>query len=225
MSSLPSFPLTSVADAYASHLFNPVLRERLAHHVSHVASEIWLAMELAYSFNKSKDHLGLDGWTAVLERQRVDVTLIPPPACTDPDTSTKPIYIECKMVGPPYWSVWHEIALDLEGKQYAGLRSVKPCANYAVCFLYDILPQSMPTQRADTKERYRRLFTSIPVSPGRFTPHQHEHEFILLHSSEEHLIEWAEPIPVQWPHGFAAKMRVFWIAKAPDLQNHSNAVL
>ena len=200
--------MTAVADAFADHLFDYSLRERLGHHISHLASERWLAMELAYSFNRNVNLSGLSGWSAALEQQAVDVTILPPTGPATPDNEESPIYMECKMVGPPYWSVWNEIALDLDGK-----RSSKPKATFAVCFLYEILPQSIPNQRPDAKARDQRFLASIPESPGLFKPDLHELEFELLHSSKNYLIEWPEPIPGRWPHGFAAAMRVLWVAK------------
>lgn len=215
MNAAKPFPLNDVAEAYANHLFDYNLRARLGHHISHVASENWLAMELAYAFNTTKNNFDLGGWDAVLEKQRVDVTLLPP---SDPTNESRPIYIECKMVGPPYWEVWKGINTDLAGKSSVDFTSSKPPATFAVCFLYEILSQSTPNQRSATRDRDREYLASVPTTAGRFKPHSHELEFQLLHSSKSYLLEWPEPIPGRWPFGFAAAMRILWIEKTTDSQ-------
>jgi hypothetical protein len=212
------FPLANLADAFAEHLFADELRDRMAHHLAHMASERWLAMELAYSVNKSETESR--EWAAVLERKRIDVTLVLVGNGLQTNSADQPIYIECKMAGPRYWYVWDEIKLDLTGKTYANSKSVKPRADYAVCFLYDYAPHMFPKQPTAKLELSRMCMASIPEDPGPFTPYSHTHKFVLLHSSRVHGLEWPKPIPGIWEHGFAISMRILWLAN--PLENSSD---
>ncbi len=170
-------------------------------------------MELAYSVNKTKDRIAAKEWTALLERKNVDVTLVQPGDILKANPTKSLVHIECKMVGPSYWSVWHQIDSDLTGKTCASSKSKKPRADYVVCFLYDYSRSTLPTVGPKELEQDRIRLASIPDAPGAFTPYLHTYEFVLLHTSKSHGIDWPEPIPGGWDHGFAIDMRILWIAK------------
>jgi hypothetical protein len=74
---IPRTALTRLAVAYERHLFDGELR-RLSHHMAHVASEDWLGVELAMVVNEHAGEIGLPDWSAIVQKQKVDVALIPP---------------------------------------------------------------------------------------------------------------------------------------------------
>lgn len=213
MGVLPIFPLANLAESFANHLFADEMRDRLAHHCSHGAPKRWLAMELAYSVNKTKDRFAVKEWTALVARKGVDVTLVQPGNNSEANPTKPRIHIECYIVGPTYWSVWHHIHLDLTGKDSSGSKSRKPRADYAVCFLYDYSRSILPEVGPEELEQDRMRLATIPDGPGAFTPYFYTFEFVLLHTSKSHCLDWPEPIPGSWDYGFAIDMRILWIAK------------
>jgi hypothetical protein len=60
-----------LADAYEELLFEGELGRRLCHHMALVASERWLAVELAMLVNVRAAELGLPGWSAIVEKAHV----------------------------------------------------------------------------------------------------------------------------------------------------------
>lgn len=99
-----STSLVKLAEAYEHLLFEGEPRRRFSHHLAHVASERWLAVELAMLVNERAAEFGLPGWTAVAEKGFVDVALIPPG--TNPRLERLPdnaIRIELKLVAAEAW--------------------------------------------------------------------------------------------------------------------------
>jgi hypothetical protein len=104
----------------------------LAHHFAHVAPENWLAMEGAMLFNSCHDAWGLDGWSAILENRKVDLTLIPLKHRTSSGHLSNAVFIELKLVGTDWWkTAWPDVAIGLFGKPK------KPRAHLALCLLYN----------------------------------------------------------------------------------------
>ncbi len=135
-----SMSLIRLAESYERLLFEGELRRRFSHHMAHVASERWLAVELAMLFNERSDEFGLPGWAAIVEKGVVDVSLIPPG--TDPCGSLPPeaIFLELKLIGAEYWATtWAEVRADLAGKTAKKPRAV-----------------------------FRRLLPGQPLEPSRF---------------------------------------------------------
>jgi hypothetical protein len=77
MTLLPA-SINRLAEAYEQLLFEGELRRRFSHHMAQVASELWLAMELAMLFNERAIEFGQPGWAAILEKGVIDASLIPP---------------------------------------------------------------------------------------------------------------------------------------------------
>src|SRR6266540_3681290 len=108
MCSLPA-ALMRLARRYEETLFHGPLATRFAHHLALVAPETWLAMELAFLVHTEGDQLGLAGWTALLERARVDVTLVPPDF-TESALPQGTCYLELKLVNVRYWNTaWRDV--------------------------------------------------------------------------------------------------------------------
>jgi hypothetical protein len=201
--------LVRLADAYEKLLFEGELSRRLSHHMALVASERWLAVELAMLVNERAADVGLPGWSAIVEKGVVDVSLIPPD--TDPRQPNLPstaICLELKLISPEYWtSNWKEVRADLAG------RSSKTKADYAVCFLLDHLSPSLSARQPRTQETYRAYQASIPHGPAAFTPIAGEPMIELLRSSDWHGLNWPHPVACRWPEGFGANMRILWITE------------
>jgi hypothetical protein len=116
MTGLPP-SLNKLSEAYEKLLFEGGLRRRFSHHMALVASERWLAVELAMLVNERGADFGIAGWSAIVERGVIDVSLIPPgtdPAGALPEEA---ILLELKLIGAEYWSTtWAEVRSDLAGK-------------------------------------------------------------------------------------------------------------
>ena len=204
-----STSLIRLAEAYEQLLFEGALRRRFSHHLAHVASERWLALELAMLVNERASEFGLDGWTAVVEKGVVDVSLIPPG--TDPrgNLPREAIFLELKLIGAEYWSSnWVEVRADLAGK-----RPKKPLADFAVCFLINHLSHPVTKRGAKTDENYKTFHAAIPLGPGAFEPIAGQPTLQLLRSSAEHRLEWPSPVNFRWPEGFEATVRILWITE------------
>jgi hypothetical protein len=197
--------LENLAAAYEHLLFNGELSRRLAHHLALVASELWLAIEFALLVNEHGAEIGLPGWSAIVEKNRVDVSLIPPDF--DPSNRTLPdhtVYLEFKQVSPEYWANWNEVLADLSGKPN------KPRADYAVCFLFDFTP-SFPNRKPKTAESYKAFQAAVPTEPADFEPIVGQPLLRLVRSSNWHRISWPYPVACRWPKGFEADIRTLWI--------------
>lgn len=133
MEALPS-ELTRLAEAYEELLFAGTLKDRLSHHLAHVASERWLALELAMLVNDRAEDFGLSGWRAAVELAFVDVTLVPPGADPRGKLPDDAIFLELKITDTAYWNTaWRDLREDLAGKKTK--KAVKPRANFAICFV------------------------------------------------------------------------------------------
>jgi hypothetical protein len=209
-----STSLVRLAEAYEQLLFEGELSRRLSHHMAHVASERWLAMELAMLVNERAADFGLPGWTAIVEKGVVDVSLIPPG--TSPRLLTLPpeaIFLELKLIGAEYWSTnWREVNSDLTGKS-----PKKPRADFAVCFLLSHLSHPITKRRPKTEETYRAFHAAIPHDQAVFEPIVGEPRLELLRSSAEHRLTWPRPVPLRWPDGFEATVRILWITECGRL--------
>lgn len=205
---LPS-TLNKLAAAYEHLLFEGELRRRFSHHMAHVASERWLAVELAMLVNERGDEFDLAGWSAIVEKGMVDVSLIPPSA--DPRAVPPPeaIFLELKLVGAEYWStIWTEVRADLAGKT-----PKKPRADFAVCFLVNHLSHPVSRRRPITDELYKGYHAAIPREAGEFEPTPGGAKLLMLRSSAEHPLEWPRPVPSRWPAGYEASTRILWITE------------
>jgi hypothetical protein len=207
MSSWPEL-LDGLAAEYYQRLSNGELNRRLAHHLCHVAPELWLAEELAYLVNDAGAMIGLKDWNALLELQRVDVTLIPPVGGND----ANPINLELKLVPPDYWQNWQEVYHDLACHPERTPKSGKPPACFAICFLVDMVSQSAIKRRVDTTERYRQRIASIPSEPGPFKPIEGLPPLWLEHSSPPIRASWPHPVYRRWPEGFESIVRILWVS-------------
>ena len=207
VSHLPE-PLNTVAVEFHQRLANGELNRRLAHHLCHVAPELWLAQELAFLVNDEGATLGLKGWNALLEVQRVDVTLVPPR-----DTnSVEPIFLELKLVPPDFWMNWHEVYHDLACHPRVPARTAKPPAHFAICFLVEAVSQSIVKRRAGTVEQYRRYIERIPTEPGSFQPIDDLPPLQLMHSSPAFRASWPYPVSRRWPDGYESVVRILWVS-------------
>lgn len=206
--------LNTVADAYHDSLLAPGLRREFAHHFAHVAPESWLAMRLAFLVNTRSAELGLHGWSALLERRRVDVTLVPPNAGLSGELGTNAHYIELKLVGTDWWNtVWLDVLKDLE-TSIVSTQSRKPIASVVVCFLYNVISSPVQSRRKSTEVKYLEYMSRVPKTSGEFDPLQNGQKFSLLKTSAEFELEWPRPVYEKWPNGFNAVMRILWIGRS-----------
>jgi len=202
--------LNRLAETYYQRLSTGGLNRRLAHHICHVASELWLAQELAYLINEEGASVDLENWHASLERQRVDVTLDPP----ESESDSTPIYLELKAVPPDYWQNWQEVYHDLACHPIHAAKKGKPQAHFAICFLVDSISQSTVSRRPETTAKYCRYIECVPVKPGPFQPIEGFPPLYLEHTSPEFRASWPFPVPGYWPDGYEAKIRILWISNA-----------
>jgi hypothetical protein len=197
--------LYRLAEAYYEHLFAKEAR-RLAHHFAILSPERWLSLELAFVFNEQAETIGLPGWTAIVERQHVDVTLVPP---CDPRSKELPadvIRIEIKPAAPEWWVCgWPHIRKDLIG------REGKPRPSVLVCFIIHDISLGKSSQRQSTAERYASFLATVPTEPSEFSPIE-GHPFALLSSSPIFDVAWSKPVIGRSPEGYAAKVRIVWLA-------------
>jgi len=201
--------LVRLAEAYEELLFSGELRSRFSHHMAQVASERWLAMELAMLVNNRAAEFGLAGWAAIVEKGLIDVSLIPPG--TDPRGSMPmaAIFLELKLIGAEYWpGIWAEIRADLAGKG-----AKKPRADFAVCFLVNHIAHSVSKRHPRTDAKYKKLHSAIPFTAGEFEPIAGEPRLQLIHTSVEHRLEWPRPVCFRWPNGYEATVRILWITE------------
>src|SRR4051812_38368231 len=205
-----STALVKLAEAYEHLLFEGELRRRFSHHMAHVASERWLAVELAMLVNERAAEFGLPGWSAIVEKELVDVALIPPG--TSPRLEKLPddaVRLELKLVSAEAWpDHWAEVRVDLAGKP-----PKKRQADIAVCFLVNHLIHPSGAWQAPTAAKYRAFHAAIPALPGEFEPIVGEPKLQLLRSSAEHLLEWPHPIYFRWLQGYKARVRILWITE------------
>ncbi len=207
MPSIPSAILCEFADSFANLLFEGELKDRLAHHFAHVAPESWLAQEAALLFNICCSEWGLDGWSAILENKKVDLTLIPPNHIATSDSLSNAVFIELKLVGTDWWkTAWPDVASDLAGKPK------KPKAHLALCLLFNYQSQTCPNRRQRTDDLYSEYWDSVPTTPQVFSPAKIEHSFHLLHTSDEYTVSWPQAVFGRLPHGLWASMRLLWLA-------------
>ena len=200
--------LEGLAVEYYKRLSTGELNRRLAHHLCHVAPELWLSQELAYLINNDGPSVGFNDWSALLEARRVDVTLLP----LSESHSAEPIYLELKLVPPAYWSNWHEVYHDLACHPELTPRAGRPTAHFAVCFLVVPISQANSKQRLVTYERYRQFASRIPAEPGPFQPIDRLPPLWLEYSSPPFRADWPNPVPNVWPDGYASVVRVLWIS-------------
>jgi hypothetical protein len=208
MARLPA-AIDRMAESYEKLLFEGELRSRFSHHMALVASERWLGTELAMLFNERASDFGLPDWAAILEKEVVDVSLIPPG--TDPRAKRLPdkgIYLELKLIGAEYWRpTWKAVGSDLAGRP-----PKKHPADYAVCFLVNHLNHGVSERRSKTDEIYKRFHATVPLEPGEFEP-VGGICLDLLRSSKEHRLEWPRPVSFRWPEGYDATVRILWITE------------
>lgn len=214
----PVFPLTKLASAFEQLLREGELNRRFGHHLAHVAPEGWLALELALLVNDRFEDVGLDGWSAVLERGRVDVTLIPPSVAASSNLPETAIYLELKLCGTDWWgTVWPAVQRDLEGiADQAASR--KPKATFAVCVVTDARSRMVAVQREATKLRYAEFLSRIPDTTGPFEPIPGGPVFHVAWSSNWFEVRWPRPVFGKWPDGFAAGVRILWLCKPINRQ-------
>ena len=200
----------NLARKFDDVLFLSELRNRLQHHMAHVAPETWIAMELAYFINRNADELGMREWAAILERKKVDVTLVPPgvdPAVQELPEATQ--YLELKLVDSADWNRWKEVYQDLEGK------GDKPPATYSVCFL--IHAREAPWRRDDTTARHSALFHSVPdQGPAQLTPLEDMPPLLATSILPVHRLTWDRPVVGRWPTRFEADVRTVWVKQSRD---------
>jgi hypothetical protein len=207
MTLLPA-SINRLAEAYEQLLFEGELRRRFSHHMAQVASERWLAMELAMLFNERAIEFGQPGWAAILEKGVIDVSLIPPDTNPRGRLPVEAIFLELKLIGAEYWrTIWAEVRSDLAGKTPKKLR-----ADYAVCFLVNHLSHTVAKRRPMTDEAYKGLHARIPLKPAEFEPVAGM-RLQLLRTSEEHRLEWPSPVSFRWPEGYDATVRILWITE------------
>jgi|SRR5579862_5049192 len=199
-------PLCYLAAAYERRLATGDVNLRLAHHTCHFASEQWLAQELAYLVNTEAGSFGMDGWHALLERKRVDVTLQPPAAID------RPIHLELKQVTPAYWSNWHEVYHDLGCHPDHPARKGRSEADYAICYLIYGANAGAIRSREATALKYRRLIEGVPTSQGMFTPVDGMPSLRLRHTSEPICLDWRRAPADTWPEGYRANLRILWVS-------------
>jgi len=203
--------LAGLADAFSGFLFETHSLDRTSHHVAHVASENWFAAELAYLFNTRANEFGLPGWSALVERKRVDVTLIPPSARPGQDLPCEAVYLELKLVDTGYWNTaWREVRHDLTQSSPA-----KPTASYSVCVLSNAVSSPPRPRRKTTVEKYRRYMERVPLTNGCFEPTLTEPPLYLAHTSPQYLVGWKGSVFDRWPDGYEAETRVLWVSRCP----------
>lgn len=158
--------------------------------------------------------LGLAGWSAQLEVQRVDLTLLPPPNHYE----VKPIYLEFKHIPSDYWGNWREVYHDLACTDQAGHNRAKPKADWALCFQINPISKSSHSRRTDTEIRYQQYHASIPqTSSCSFQPILGLPPLWLAASSPEFSLQWQNPVLPRWPNGYEALIRILWVsAHQPD---------
>nr|WP_309687959.1 hypothetical protein [Armatimonas sp.] len=164
-SELPQ-PLRDLALAFEQLLREPEMSQRVAHHIVHVGPETWLSMELAFLVN-SQEIEELSGWRAVLERGKVDVTLIPA------EVGTQQVFLELKVVDRSYWGdAWTGIYNDLAGKPAGpGCSKDKPPATVAICFVVQPSCKTASRTQAKTLKVWEERFSCLPKAIGeRFVP-------------------------------------------------------
>lgn len=206
--------VSKLAEAYEHLLFDGDLRSRFIHHLAHVASEQWLSVELAMLMNESSHSIGLPGWTAVAEKQRVDVTLLPPGTNARGQLPENSINLELKLVGTDWWrTIWPEVRADLNGKS-----PKKPRAHFAVCFLTNVVCDGMSARRQATASLYDTYLSTVPNEPGEFEPISGQGAFYLLRSSPERELRWPRPIYQRWPDGYHANVRILWVTEPARLR-------
>jgi hypothetical protein len=207
--------VSKLAEAYEHLLFDGELRSRFVHHLAHVASEQWLSVELALLVNERAKDFGLAGWAAVAEKQRVDVTLLPPGTNARDKLPENSINLELKLIGADWWrTIWPEVRADLNGKS-----PKKPRAHFAVCFLTNAVSDGMSARRPATTSLYGDYLSSVPIEPGEFEPIAGEGKFYLLRSSPERELLWPRPIYQRWPDGYKATIRMLWITVPARLRD------
>lgn len=200
--------LTRLAAAYERHLFDHELR-RLSHHMALVASENWLGVELAMVVNELADEIGLPGWSAIVQKELVDVALVPPGSIFRLDKNPEnAISFELKLVAAEYWpDHWRDVRVDLAGK------TDKPRPDLAVCFLVNHLkPRNLRWQKG-TPENYAAFHSRIPTEPGEFEPVPDEPWLHVHHTSAEHTLEWPHQVFGSWRNGYKATMRILWVTQ------------
>ena len=197
------YPLPSLADTFAEVLRGSEMSRRIAHHAAHVAAETWLAMELAMLVN-SQIIPDLVGWRALLERGKIDVTLLPP------EPSQSPLFLELKIVDRGYWHEnWSSVYQDLVGKPN------KSPASVAVCFVFRPTCKGPSVQQATTLKKWNEGFASLPTNLGEvFAPVPGKPAFQLLHSSGPISLSWEHPVPDRWLEGYSAQLSVLWLVRA-----------
>jgi hypothetical protein len=206
---IPRFPelLAPLAESYHRRLNEVDLCNRMAHHFAHVASESWLCQELAYLVNTDQVP-SLVGWTALLERRRVDVTLVPPKC----ETELEPTYLELKFVLPENWGNWHEVYRDLGCHPLHTVISDKPKGHFAICFLIDALSTGSGSRRAVTIQNYREMLDRIPIAPGVFQPLGGMPQLQLVYRSPSIALSWPNQVGDRWPDGYKANVSLLWVA-------------
>ena len=204
--------LNWLPEAYDEFLFREEVKERLAHHLALVAPETWLAMELAYLINCKVPSTGEAAWTAVLERKRVDMTLVPPGTAADAPLPDNAVYLELKLVSTGYWNpAWSQVRDDLQG----GDR--KPRANFAICFLMNHLAPGISKRRDKTAKQRRDLLSRVPSAPRSFEPVEPvsgRGQLQVLWSGEVHHVEWRHAVYGKWPEGYSTDVRIVWVREA-----------
>jgi hypothetical protein len=203
--------LGGLAAGYHQRLSDGEVNRRFAHHLCHVAPELWLAQELAFLVNDEGTAVGLAGWNALIEVRRVDVTLVRPVAAND----AHPIYLELKLVPPDYWSNWHEVYHDLACHPEKPAKSGKPPAHFAVCFLVDVVSQGAVRRRPEAKERFRQYVARVPSEPGPFQPIEGLPPLWLEQSSPPIRACWLQPVHGSWPFGYESTCRILWVSSGP----------
>ena len=208
-----SEPVSKLAEAFHEVLFVSDVRHRLGHHLAHVAAESWLTLEMALLFNERAADFGLPGWSALVERKRVDLILVPPNCDPLKDLPDHTIFLELKLCGTDWWNVvWRDIACDLTGTTLDGQSRPKPKAHLAVCLLYDVISPGRATRRADTSRRYQDFVSRVLSKPGEFEPVVGQQRFLLLESSPEYRLSWPRPVFSKWPSDFEANARLLWLS-------------
>ena len=206
--------LAKLADAFSDYLFETECFRRISHHMAHVASENWLAAEFAYLFNTRAHEFGAGGWSALLERKRVDLTLVPPTARPEGDLPACRVYLELKLVDTGYWrTAWSGVRKDLTGLGDDGKGRSKPTATYAICFLSNSLSSPPHRQLEATREKYRQYMARVPPKGGWFRPVPKGARLYLEHTSAAYRLKWKAPVVGRWPNGYEADVRVLWVRR------------
>ncbi len=208
--------LVKLADAFSGFLFETDCLHRISHHMAHVASENWLAAELAYLFNTRADEFGGPGWSALLERKRVDVTLVSPQAKSGQGLPSDTVYLELKLVDTSNWNTaWREVRHDLTRKDGGRRPRAKPTADYAVCLLLNVVSRPRHRQMEATKTKYSGYMDRVSLSSGWFEPTANERRLCLAHTSPEYRLRWERPVFDRWPGGYEAEARLLWVSLGP----------